>query len=103
MSSLALAKSYVASGISAIPIRPDGSKAPAVPSWKPFQERIGTADEINRMFRANCGVAAITGKVSGNLEVADFEVGASFQACLSLVQEQAPELAASLVIVNTPS
>jgi hypothetical protein len=30
---------YVAAGLSIIPVRPDGSKTPAIRSWKPYQSR----------------------------------------------------------------
>jgi len=40
------AKRYVDAGLSVIPVRADGSKAPAIGSWKQFQERRPTAEEL---------------------------------------------------------
>jgi hypothetical protein len=55
------------------------------------------------MFRGIVGVAAITGKVSGFLEVIDFEAGAPFNEWSSLIDSQATGLRKSLVIIGTPS
>jgi putative DNA primase/helicase len=70
MDRLALAKRLVASGLSIIPIRNDGTKAPAV-KWKEFQSSIANPDDIIRWFGpgSQYGIAIVTGAVSGNLEV----------------------------------
>ena len=67
-----LACSLTQAGVSVIPILPDGSKRPAV-KWKPFQERIATEEELREMFTGEGGLAAIAGRVSGELECLDFE------------------------------
>lgn len=64
---------YVQLGLSVIPIRPDGTKAPAVKSWKPYQESIADNRTLKQWFTPEVGVAIITGEVSGNLEVLDFD------------------------------
>src|SRR4051794_2824629 len=101
-SATSIALEYIKAGISVIPIRGDASKAPAC-SWKRFQERIATDAEIRDLFRNGCGVAAITGKVSGHLEVIDFEAGAPFHEWFSLIETHDSTLSDRLVIINTPS
>ncbi|MFM8271982.1 MAG: bifunctional DNA primase/polymerase [Gemmata sp.] len=71
---LAVARHYVAAGLSVIPVRADGSKAAAV-KWADLMERAPTADELTAWFAPHraVGVAIVCGKVSGNLAVMDFE------------------------------
>jgi putative DNA primase/helicase len=57
-----------------IPIRPDGSKAPALYHWKKYQERLPTPAELEHWFGDGvCGIAILAGRVSGNLEILDFD------------------------------
>ncbi len=72
---LQIAREYVANGLSIIPIKTDGSKSPSIPSWKPFQERKPTDEELQTWFGngSNNGIAIICGSVSGNIEVPDFD------------------------------
>lgn len=42
--------------------------------WKPFQERLPNPDELLTMFSNGAGFAVITGRVSLNLELIDFDV-----------------------------
>ena len=39
-----------AAGLSIIPIKPDGTKAPAIPSWKQYQDRIAASAELFEWF-----------------------------------------------------
>ena len=75
---LEVARSYVAAGLSVIPIEPvrgDRNKEPAVESWKPYQARLPNDDELTEWFDGTPnGIAVIGGKVSGNLEQLDFDV-----------------------------
>lgn len=76
MSSLVLqqARSYVKRGWSVIPINPK-SKTPAIPSWKEFQERFPTDQELAQWFdgaNANRNIAVVTGKIS-SIVVLDFD------------------------------
>ncbi len=89
------AAAYVAAGLSVIPIRGDGSKAPAgglLPNgkWSEFQSRRATTEELRCWFGdrgpANIGLAIIGGRVSGGLEILDidnFDVAQKFLARLS--------------------
>jgi putative DNA primase/helicase len=63
-------------GISVIPIHPaneQGSKRPAV-AWKQYQQVPATAEQVHEWFTGtNYGLAIITGRVSGNLEMIELE------------------------------
>jgi putative DNA primase/helicase len=96
------AKAYTDAGISVVPVRCDGSKAPAV-AWKHYQERIANDDELRSMFSNGCGIGIITGGVSGNLEVIDVESAAPIEDFLSLIERHNPKLLRDLVIIATPS
>jgi hypothetical protein len=95
------ARSYVhhtalqaeAHGISVVPIRTDGTKQPALIGWREYQKRRASPMEIERWFASGePGIGFITGSVSGNLEVLDFDDQRTFDAWLSHVQEE-PTLA----------
>ena len=60
-----IARAYIADGFSVIPIRPDGSKAPAIREWKTYQSRMMTEEEIERYFPDGVGIAIICGAASG--------------------------------------
>jgi len=92
------------SGFSVIPIKSDGSKAPAVSSWKPYQSQIATPGEVKRWSRNGYGIGIVAGKVSGNLEVIDFDDPAAFECWKKLVGELGGvDLLKMLVIVKTPT
>lgn len=98
-----LANKYRSVGISVLPIRPDRSKAPAVSTWTQFQDRLATDAEIAELFQGNCGIAAIGGKVSGNLEIYDFDDAGHFNSWEELVTEHLGEaFFRRLLIVRTP-
>jgi hypothetical protein len=120
-SPLEAALSYVRAGLSVIPIRRDGSKAPdgrllprlpkgengkPVSSWDPFKERLPTEDELRQWFDRLTppGVAVMCGKVSGNGECIDFdrEAASIFPTWRELVEAECPGLIARLCIVRTP-
>jgi putative DNA primase/helicase len=103
---LTIAQHLTAAGISVIPIRPDGSKAPAISEWGPYQNRIAAGAEISAWFGNGhvSGIAAIGGEVSGGLEVIDFDQPELFREWADLLKEQgAIDLLKLLVIVQTPS
>lgn len=68
-----IAKRWTANGLSVVPIRPDGSKAPSV-NWTKLQHRILSDEEIDKEFSKGYGIAVIGGQISGNLEMLDFDV-----------------------------
>lgn len=68
------ARELVAQGISVIPIGP--GKRPALKSWREFQKRLPTLDELHEWFaveRDDRGLAVICGEVSGNQEMLELE------------------------------
>ena len=71
---LATALRFLNQGISVVPVAGDGSKRPGI-AWKEFQERLPTTNELLAWFNdSNCqGLGVITGVVSGNLEMLEFE------------------------------
>jgi putative DNA primase/helicase len=74
MTTLEAAQAYVANGLSVIPVRPDGSKAPAFPGWRAFAYRQPYDLELRRWFAVPFyGVGVVCGPASGNLVVYDFE------------------------------
>jgi hypothetical protein len=60
-------------GISVVPVATDGSKRPALASWREYQERIANSEELVTWFSEAEGVGVICGKVSGNLEMLELE------------------------------
>ncbi len=100
------AEMLVKNGLSVIPIRPDGSKGPAVSSWKQYQDRCPTTSELVDWFcnERNNGVAIICGKVSGNLEVIDFDDPSAIAPWIDEVTARGGEpILEKTVIVQTPS
>lgn len=88
-------------GISCLPVAADGSKRPLV-KWKVFQSRFPTSEEINEWIRnygSNIGIAAITGCVSGGVEVLDFDHRKTFDSWYA----QARHVADALTWIQTPS
>ena len=99
----AIAQQLVASGLSIVPIAPDGSKSPTV-KWRVYETRRPTAEEVHRWFApGRVGVAIIGGKISGNLEILDFDDGEVFDPWQNLVSSLVPVLSAALPVVKTPS
>ncbi len=106
-----IALRYVAAGLNVIPLLLDGSKAPAYclpknendrPTWKEFEERQATTEELHRWFyRGHHGIGIVCGLVSGGLEVLDFDEWADqlFPAWYQCVSG----IACALPIVRTPS
>lgn len=101
MTTLEAARRYVAAGLSVIPIRPDGSKAPAVP-WKPYQDRLATPEEIDHWFGNGhvYGIAIVCGHASRNLEVMDFDDETAWESFRSRIKD---EDLAGIPCVRTPS
>jgi putative DNA primase/helicase len=96
---------YLASGLSVIPIKRDGSKAPSLSTWKEYQLRKPTEAEIQEWFDNDLGygIAILGGAVSGWLEIFDCDAPELFQTWRELVEKLSPGLLSRLVIVRTPS
>jgi hypothetical protein len=94
------ARYYVDGGISIIPVRLDGSKAPALESWTEYHHRLATPQELERWFLcSDHGIGMVCGVVSGGLEVIDFDDGSLFEPWFQLV----PDIACGLTYIRTPS
>ncbi len=84
------AKDYAASGLSVIPIKPDGSKAPALQTWKQYQSLCATDEELNQWFSNGNGVAIVCGRISGKLEILDTDAPELYEPFCELVEEVCP-------------
>src|SRR4051812_14365496 len=100
---LEIARAYRAAGLGVLPVRPDGSKAPALVRGHPYlRERPGDA-ELRRWFAAGrCGIGVPCGAVSGGLETLDFETLAAFLGWSRRVEACRPGLVDRLCLVLTP-
>ena len=78
MTAIGLAHRLTETGFSVIPIKSDGSKAPAV-AWKPYQQRIAKPEKLNQWSSNGYGIGIVAGKVSSNLEIIDFDDPAAFE------------------------
>ena len=77
-------------GISVLPIRADGTKQPALLSWKRYQQERPTEALAREWFRdPRRGLALVTGAVSGGLEALDFDSPRIFARWLSHVEDDA--------------
>lgn len=70
-------------GVSVVPIRPDGTKQPALPGWKRYQRELPARTLVEEWFRhPQRGLALVTGHISGGLIALDFDNSATFEAWL---------------------
>lgn len=80
------ARGYLAAGLSVIPIRTDGSKAPAESGWREYSDRRATGAEVVAWWgtgaRHRYGVGITGGAASGNLAVFDFETWDAYERWL---------------------
>lgn len=98
-----LARRLHAAGVSCIPIRLDKPKAPALPSWEPYEARLPSPSELASWFKGyRRGIAAIGGSVSGGLECLDFDEPGLFERWADDLGQAAPDLLPRLVVVKTP-
>ena len=105
---LAAARCYVAAGLSVIPVRADGSKAPAMAGWRVYTDRRPEEDELVRWFEPGktAGIGVVPGAASGNLVVLDFESKYDRAAYPEWLERLPPDLKVSLAgcpVVRTPS
>jgi hypothetical protein len=103
VTTLEYALHYRSLGLSVIPIRPDGSKAPALASWQELQERLPSEAEIREWFSNGCGIAVVCGAVSRNLEVLDFDSPEVWDRWYRAVTQVNPHALAGIPLVRTPS
>ncbi len=98
-----VAESYRAAGLCVLPAHVR-EKRPTLAHWKRAQQQLPDSKDLERWFRACPGICIVTGQVSGNLEILDFDAeGELFWAWHERVTSQNPELAGRLVIERSPS
>lgn len=103
ISALAAAESYLNAGFSIVPVRSDGSKAPAV-EWKGYQEESADRGKLKEWFvDSDLGVGIVGGKVSDGLTVLDFDDPEAFAAWRTALETIDSGLLSRLPIVQTPS
>lgn len=107
MTVLEWARSYVAAGLSVMPIRTDGAanphawKAPALSTWTHLKDRRPSDDELREWFDGkNAGVAIVGGGVSGGLVVMDFETEEAYFDWLVRIGPMADQVADSPLAVT---
>ena len=95
------ATQYLKAGLSVLPAK-RADKRPAIGSWKKYQNRLPTETEVNAwLANPQDGICIITGQVSGNLEIIDFDNGGElFDAWYSMIDA---DLRNRLAIEQTPS
>ena len=101
---LSAALAYHAAGLSVIPVKCDGSKAPACPAWEPYQSEPPDREQVERWFRGDHprGIGVVGGAVSGALAVIDFEFADFWDEFRSLLEAARPGFLAHLPLVKTP-
>jgi putative DNA primase/helicase len=100
---LETALAYHAAGLGVLPVRPDGSKAPALGAGHPYLRRRPTEEDLRRWFASGRnGIGIACGRVSGNLETLDFETVDAYRAWRALVEARVPGLTGRLCWVRTP-
>lgn len=85
---LGVALSYVGRGFSIIPVK---GKYPAIPAWKPYQDRLPSITEVKAWHAKfpQAGIAIITGALSG---VAVVDIDGPLEAGLALLRENGVEV-----------
>lgn len=99
MSPREYAYNYVDAGFSIVPLRLDGSKGPAVESWKQYTERRPVLKEVYEWFLKPAGIGIICGAISEGLEVIDFDMPELLSPLLAMLPTY---LVKRLAVYKTP-
>lgn len=94
------ASKYIKAGLSVIPV--NEKKKPTLSTWKPYQTRRASDNEINTMFSGAgvSGIAVICGEISGGLEALDFDSGGAVYP--DWKEKIPPELFRKLTVEKSP-
>lgn len=105
MTALDAALAYWHAGLSVLPVRADGSKAPALAAGHPLlkRERRAAEAELRQWFANGHGVAVHGGAISGGAECLDFDDPAAFGPWWDLAGAACPGLARRLCVIQTPA
>jgi len=95
-----IGRGYVQSGISVIPLRIDGSKAPATRSWNEYRRRFASDNELRPWFAQPTGIGIVCGVQSGGLEVLDFDEQAD-ETFWAWTEQLPSDLFSRLCVVET--
>ncbi len=91
------------SGLCVLPAIP-AEKRPSLSGWKAFQSALPNETQIRAWFADAQGMCLVCGKVSGNLEMIDFDnKGELFSAWWEKTETARPGLFDRLVVEQTPS
>lgn len=111
MRTFEIACKYVDAGFSVIPIKPDGSKEPALSSWNLYKDpdpkkkvkqesRKPTCKELHQWFwNTRHGIGIVGGIISGGLEIIDFDDASLFDPWFAALPTG---LSSKLTVVKTP-
>lgn len=80
---LEIARSYAMAGLSVIPVGRD--KRPRI-KWAEYQDHIADERTLEHWFCLDGNIAIVTGKVSGNLLVIDFDEPRFYETWLERVE-----------------
>jgi len=99
-----IATQYLHAGLSVLPANVQ-LKFAALSGWKEYQNRLPYDSELQSWFsNGNNGVCIVTGKVSGNLEMIDFDLcGEAFGRWCELIKQTMPDISPLLVIEKSQS
>lgn len=113
MSIYDIAKSYTDAGLSVMPVKLDGSKAPYTDllptdadgkSWKRYQQKRASDKVLRHWFLDHtAGIGIIGGSISGNLERMDYDYTPLFGIWLEMLAEMnGMDIYKRLPVVETP-
>ena len=98
-----VAINYLRSGLCVIPAL-RAEKRPALAGWKQYQRRLPTERQVSSWFERETPLCLLTGAVSGNLELIDFDhEGELFDRWRELVAAESPGLIERLVLERSQS
>lgn len=102
---LAHAEAMLRAGLCVLPAILSPQKRPVVGDWGPYKERLPTEEELRGWFsRPRVAMCVVCGKISGNLEVLDFDWGGEkYEPWVAKVREANSQLLDRLVIESSPS
>jgi len=94
---------YLGAGLCVLPAILD-EKRPALAGWKQYQRRLPTERQVRTWFADDAPLCVLTGTVSGNLEMIDFDYeGELFDRWQELVATEMPGLVQRLVVERSQS